>query len=118
MFAAWSCLMADEFDVIENAPTKPVIFPVTNKELREFIPLIPRMLTKEELFQKAQKEAAEKARKEREQREREQKIKNNFAQKEKLKEVKKAQVNVKADGTDADFFNTLEENDSQPINME
>ncbi len=50
--------------------------------------------------------------------EKKEKISNNFTTKETLQEVEKVKTEVKANGADADFFNSLDDGDSKPIDME
>ena len=47
-----SYISADEFDFEDASSQKEVLFPMTKKELSKFIPVLPRMLTKEELLEK------------------------------------------------------------------
>ena len=91
---------------------------MTQKEIREFIPLIPRMLTKKELEEKAKKDAEAKAERDRLYGVKKEKINNNFTTEETLQEVEKVKTEVKANGADADFFNSLDDSDSKPIDME
>ena len=104
-------LFSDEFDIVDVSKQKKIIFPLTKKEIRKYIPLIPRMLTKEEQLTRDMKIAEEKALKK-------SKVSNNFAKKETLQEVEKVKTKVKANGADADFFNSLADGDSKPIDME
>ena len=112
-----SNIFADEFDLDENQPGD-VVFPMTQAEIREFTPLLPRMLTKEELEKKKLKEAEEKAKKEKAERIKKAKIEKNFAKKSDLKEVKKKDIKVKVDKKEVDFFESLDDSANQPIDME
>lgn len=48
-------IFADEFDLIDTSNQKKVLYPMTQKEIRKYIPLIPRMLTKKRIRRKSQK---------------------------------------------------------------
>ena len=115
IFFLFSTIFADEFDVEESGT---VVFPMTKKEIREFIPLVPRMLTKEELAKKRKLEAKKRAEKERVERIRKAKIAENFTDKSQLKEVKKKDVKVKVDTKEVDFFDSLDGAEKKAIDIE
>ena len=111
-------LNADEFDIEENDSQKNVFFPMTEKEISQFMTVVPRILTKEELAEKRLRVAEAKAKREKERKIREAKIKKNFTNKSKLKEVKKKEVKVKVEKKEVDFFESLDDEASKPIDME
>jgi len=130
-------LYADEFDLDNDTqkeeemgyPIQPInttefefFFPsqakATQKEIREFIPLIPRMLNDEELQIKREKDRKIKAKREAEERKRKAKIEKNFANKSELHHVSKKVEKVEVDKNEADFFDSLDNVGDKPVNME
>ena len=99
-------LAADRLDTIANNKIKAV-YPMSNKEIQKYIPLIPRMPTEQEQEKARKLELKKQA-----------KIKNNFTKESKIKNVKSVKVDIKTDNTDEDFFNTLSKENSAPVNME
>jgi len=105
---------ADEFDL--NIDSKPAIFPMTKEEIRKYIPLIPRMLTEQELIQKAKKEKVARQKAEKIAKLKAEKINKNFSKN--IKSVEKEAITIKGNSKDADFFDSLENVGDKPVNME
>lgn len=113
---------ADEFD-LESAKgerdskiteDKYTYYPLSDAQIAQFIPTIPRMLTKKEQMEKYY---LEKAKKEKEAKQKKL-IEETFADKSKLKEIKKDNIKVKVEKKEVDFFDSLENSDKEPVSME
>ena len=116
---------ADEFDLVSETDQIKTLFPMTVQEYREFVPLIPRMLSKQEKMDLALKKEqeriarlrAKKAKAEKERLKKE-KISKNFKKKADLKDVNKKDLKVKIEDKNVDFFDSLDSTDDKPVSME